>query len=443
MKITQTIAIAILMLATATVVAQEIKKDDNKLQSITYRRSSLYTIMLDDAGLVKADTIKRSFDSTPIPEKFNDHNLSIRSFNPKDYPIPEEEKISKKKGSGNAFGKSLVSYTTGGLVDTTDTQDLPQIIQKFFKENKIPQQIVAKWYGRDEKGNFNMNLIGERGQYDATEMQASIAKASVRGKAMLADAGEELISNTFVVVTRFKYIPKEEVMAAAKRGLSLLKEFGGQNAKFIADIGSTAADVASKGYVIQANSYLYKLRWNDSIAAVFYQDMWNDSYDSSPERAKAFDSTDLFKLELVGFDKAWADLQSSIFTTKSEDELVRIATVKAIDAVIAKLQRAHDVFKTKTPLYEVDPISAKIGLKEGLEKGDRYEVLEQTIDDEGRTKYVRKGVVRVDQPIWDNRYMAGEEVAADSTATAAPLVDKTIFKGMGKFYPGMLIRQIK
>lgn len=443
MKIIQTIAIAILMLATATVVAQEIKKDDNKLQSITYRRSSLYTIMLDDAGLVKADTIKRSFDSTPIPEKFNDHNLSIRSFNPKDYPIPEEEKISKKKGSGNAFGKSLVSYTSGGLVDTTDTQDLPQIIQKFFKENKIPQQIVAKWYGRDEKGNFNMNLIGERGQYDATEMQASIAKASVRGKAMLADAGEELISNTFVVVTRFKYIPKEEVMAAAKRGLSLLKEFGGQNAKFIADIGSTAADVASKGYVIQANSYLYKLRWNDSIAAVFYQDMWNDSYDSSPERAKAFDSTDLFKLELVGFDKAWADLQSSIFTTKSEDELVRIATVKAIDAVIAKLQRAHDVFKTKTPLFEVDPISAKIGLKEGLEKGDRYEVLEQTIDDEGRTKYVRKGVVRVDQPIWDNRYMAGEEVAADSTATAAPLVDKTIFKGMGKFYPGMLIRQIK
>lgn len=443
MKITQKIATAILVLATTTVVAQEIKKDDNKLQSITYRRSSLYTIMLDDAGLVKADTIKRSFDSTPIPEKFNDHNLAIRSFNPKDYPIPEEEKVAKKKGAGNALGKSLLSYTTGGLVDTTDTQDLPFIIQKFFKENRIPQQIVAKWYGRDENGNFNMNLIGERGQYDATEMQASIAKSSVRGKAMLADAGEELISNTFVVVTRFKYIPKEEVMAAAKRGLSLLKEFGGQNAKLIADIGSKAADIASKGYVIQANSYLYKLRWNDSIAAVFYQEMWNDSYDSSPERAKAFDTTDLFKLDLVGFDKAWADLQSSIFTTKSEDELVRIATVKAIDAVIAKLQRAHDVFKTKTPLYEVDPIAAKIGLKEGLEKGDRFEVLEQSIDETGRTKYVRKGVVKVDQPIWDNRYLAGEEVAADSTANAAPSVDKTIFKGSGRYYPGMLIRQIK
>ena len=59
-------------------------------------------------------------------------------------------------------------------------------------------------------------------------------------------------------------------------------------------------------------------------------------------------------------------------------------------------------------------------IRVSLEKQDRYEVLEQTIDDEGRTKYVRKGVVRVDQPIWDNRYMAGEEAAADSTATAAP-----------------------
>lgn len=432
------------ILVFSSLIAQEFNKDDKKLQDVNYRRSSIYTIMLDDAGLVKADTIKRSFESSPIPDKFNDHTLPIRTFNPKDYALSDDEKTAKKESMAKTFGKSLVSHTTGGLVDTTDTQDLPLIIQKFFKQNRIPQQIVAKWYGRDENGLFNMNLIAERGQYDATEMQASVAKSSVRGSALLADAGEELISNTFVVVTRFKYIPKEEVMAAAKRGLSLLEDYGGKYAQAFAQVGKLAADVASKGYVIQANSYLYKLRWNDSIAAVFYQDLWNDSYENSPERAAAFDSTSLFKLELVGFDKAWADLQSSIFTKKSEDELVRIATVKAIDAVIAKLQREHDVFKTKTPLYSTEPLSAKIGLKEGLEKGDKYEVLEQNVDETGRTKYVRKGVIKVADPIWDNRYMAGEEMAADSTANADKLaIDKTLFKGSSKFYPGMLIRQIK
>ena len=155
----------------------------------------------------------------------------------------------------------------------------------------------------------------------------------------------------------------------------------------------------------------------------------------------AFENTDLFKLELVGFDKAWADLQSTIFTQKSEDELIRIATVKAIDAVIAKLQKQHDVFKTKTPLYSVDPLSAKIGLKEGLEKGDKYEVLEQYIDEEGRTRYDIKGVIRVDKEIWDNRYMAAEEREAEGKTDEG--IDATLFKGGGKFYPGLLIRQIK
>ncbi len=424
-------------------IAQTINKDDKKMQSTKYRRSSIYTLMLDDAGLIKADTIKRSFESAPIPDKFNDQTLPIRSFNPKDYPLTADEKLSKSDNMGKTLGKSLLTYTSGGLVDTTGTKDLPLIIQKFFNANKIPQQLVAKWFQRDETGFFKMDLIADRGQYDATEMQASIAKATVRGTSLLKDAGEELIGNTFVVVTRFKYIKKEEVMAAAKRGLTLLNKYGGNFGQIASKIGNVAADVASKGYVIQANSYLYKLSWNDSIAAIFYQNYWNDSLSNSPEKKAAFDTTTLFNLDLVGFDKAWADVQSTVFTKKSDEDLIRIATIKAADAVIAKLQKEHDVFKTKTPLYTVDPLTAKIGLKEGLEKGDKFEVLEQTINDEGTTKYVRKGVVRVGDQIWDNRYMAGEEQQADSTNSAKPLIDRTLFKGGERFYPGMLIRQIK
>ncbi len=432
-------------LTVGSTFAQTTNKDDKQLQSVKYRRSSIYTLMIDDAGLVMADTIKRCFETAPIPDKFNDHTLPIRAFSPKDYPLTAEEKLAKKDNVAKTFGKSLLSSTSGGLVDTTNTQDLPTIIQKFFTANKIPQQLVAKWFDRSKDGCFDMNLIADRGQYDATEMQASLAKSSARGTALLSDAGEELIGNTFVVVTRFKYVSKEEVMGAAKRGLALLQKYGGQYAQVAAKVGNAAADVASKGYVIQANSYLYKLAWNDSVAAVFYQNYWVDSLNRSEDKVAAFDTTSLFKLELVGFDKAWADLQSTIFTKKSEEELVRIATVKAVDAVIAKLQRAHDVFKTKTPLFTVDPLSAKIGLKEGLEKGDKYEVLEQTIDDLGKTKYVRKGVIRVGDQIWDNRYMVAEEQQADTTGNVngKPIIDRTLFNGGSKFYPGMLIRQIK
>jgi hypothetical protein len=429
------------------IVSMEAQKSV-KVGSTKYRRSSIYTIMIDDAGLVKADTIKASFLSAPVPDKYNDHNLAIKTFNPREIKLTDAERTSKGNNGGSKFGKSLLNDATGGLADTTDIKDLPIIMDKFLKENHIARDMIAKWFHRSEKGGFDMSLIGERGSWDATEMAANIAKKTTRGVASLADAGEELIGNTFVVITRFKYVNKEEIANATKGYLSVVAAVGGENARKIAAVAAVGATVAAKGYVVQTTSYLYKLSWNDSIAAVFYNDMWMDDNSIDPKKKAAFDTTNLFSLELIGTEKAWADVQSSIFTKKSDYELVRIATVRAVDAVIAKLQKKYDVFKTKTPILTPNPLTAKIGLKESLEKGDKFEILEQEIDEKtGKTKYVRKGVVKVDgSQIWDNRYMAGELQTADTTAAAAakPVFDRTLFKGgSDDYYEGMLLRQIK
>ena len=78
-------------------------------------------------------------------------------------------------------------------------------------------------------------------------------------------------------------------------------------------------------------------------------------------------------------------------------------------------------------------------LKEGLEAGDRYEVLEQVMDDNGKTKYVRKGTIKVEKgQIWDNRFTEGDEKADPKQK-----IDRTFFDGGKDYYPGMLIRQIK
>lgn len=415
---------------------------DVKSPSIKYRRSSIYTLILDDAGLVKADIIKTAFMNAPVPDKYNDHNLSIKSFDPKAYAVSDTSKSKKKKKS--SFGKAWVSSATGGLVDTTDITDLPQRIQKFFDDNNIPNGLVAKWFNRDNNGGFNMNLIGERGSWDASEMQANVAKSSARGTAMLADAGEELIGSTFVVVTRLKYIDKKDIAKATKNAMSLIGKFGGAYAARATQLASVAVDAAAKGYVVQSTSYLYKLTWNDSIAAVFYKDYWMNPSEVNLVKKAAFDTTSLFNLELVGTEKAWADVQSSVFSKQPEDTLIKRATVNSVDAVIAKLQKKYDVFKTKTPLYSVNPLSAKIGLKEGLEAGDKFEVLEQVMNENtNKTEYIRRGVIKVEKgKIWDNRYMAAEDHPQDTASTEPPL-DKTYFKGSDKYFPGMLIRQIK
>ncbi len=400
-----------LMLFVLAVINVPLIYGQKKESDVVYRRSSLFSLMVTDKDRKYADVIEKTFTSAKVPEKFNDHNLNLRTIN-KVYndKLPKKEKREAQKTA----------------------------IKEYFNTNDIAKTVVAKWFNRSEKGGFNMDLVSERGLYNATELDVKIAKNSERGLSLLADAGEELINNTFVIVNDFKYISKEKVAKKAKKGLRMISSLTGKSGGFGSKVANTSLDVLGKGYVIITTTHLYKLVWNEEIANTFYNDYWTDDANLDEAKKKAFDESDVFQLEFVGTEVAWADLQSTSFTKKSEEELVSIATVKAVDAVIAKLQRKYEVFRTKTPLLSGDPLAAKIGLKEGLEKGDKYEVLEQVIDKNGKTVYKRKGVIKVDKKhIWDNRYLAGEEKDAKKSDK-----EYTLFKGGRNYYSGMLIRQI-
>ncbi|KJS06466.1 MAG: hypothetical protein VR77_05560, partial [Flavobacteriales bacterium BRH_c54] len=215
---------------------------------------------------------------------------------------------------------------------------------------------------------------------------------------------------------------------------------GGSTITNTVDVVDAGATIAGKGYIIKTTSYLYKLEWNDSVAAVFYNNLWVDQNNLDPDKIAAFEKSGLFKLKLVGYEDAWADLQSSVFTSKTDQELIYIATIKAVDKAIAKLQRKYEEFRTKTPLTSVDPLTAKIGLKEGLEPNDKYEVLEQTMDENGKISYKRKSIIRVQKGmIWDNTYVPEDAKGQVPQQN----INETHFIGSkAGLYPGMLIRQI-
>lgn len=444
-------------LSIASVSAQQ----DNSMSD--YKRSSLYTIILDDHGLMdkeKARIIKETFASTPLPEKFNDHNLLIRSFNPASYSVTEAdvaaitggEEKKKKGGFGKAvggFAKGVAGSATAGLVDTTDTSQLPAKFIKFFEDKRIGNQMVAKWYDlKDEydpstKSYFDMDLIKQRGLYNASEFDKMVADKSTRGIALLADAGEELINNTFIVGIRFNYVSKEEMAKQLSKTSSAVSGLlGGTAASLTNAAVQTGANIAGKGYVIKATAFLFQLDWTEEVNATFYNDYYNTT------DLSGFAGTDMFKLKYVGSVTAWADIQSTTFSQKPESDLVSRATVRAIDEVVAKLQKNFEVFRTKTPLLTTDPtVTAAIGLKEGLEGGDKFEVLEKNVDPETmKTTYKRVATIKVDKNnIWDNRYAADEEQAEDAANGngAVQTIKATTFTGGNKkIYPGMLIRQI-
>lgn len=410
---------------------------------LKYKRSSLITMLIDNDAFPKRDTVIKAYNNAPFPDKYNDHSIGIKTMTFQDYTITNEERIAFGLKPKSTFALALSNN------DSTDykNSELPLLISKYFKQNKIANKIVSKWFDRSEDGTFDMNLIAERGNYDATEMDANVAKSSARGLATLSDAGQELIGNTFIVCSKLNFISNEKTAAvvhetAYKIAEQNLTGFGLLAAKIAADVVYNKAKV---GYTVWTHSFLFKLNWNDSIESVFYQDYWLDKGKADVTKKEKFDNSDLFNLQYIGSANS-----SSIVTfsfkkgqsKRTEDEVIAFSTVRNVEHVFSKLQKEFDVFMPKVPLYSGSPITAKIGMKEGLDGGEKFEVLEQVLNSKtGLTEYNKVGEIKVNKKlIWDNRYQMGIADADKSDK----VLDRTTFDGPdNKFFAGMLIKQIK
>ena len=378
-----------------------------------YRRSSIYSVLVNHTDQQFASEIKEAFLQIPVPDKFNDHNLSVKVLN-----------LDKK------------------LSGASSEKENP-LITEFLNNNKVASRLVGRWFNRDFfTGQCNMELVKERGLYNATEFDKQLASRSARGIAMLQDAGEDLIGNTFVLVNDIRYVDKNQ---GAKTASSILKIFGsiaaaatGSNIDDLTDnIGDMVETI--KGFKVKINTFLYKLDWTDDIATQFYQDQYGAVPD--PTKKANFDAArGNYNLKYVG--KVESSGGTTSFLGINEDQpvvMVRKACQRAIDENVVDLQRNYEDFRTKSPLVSVEPITAYVGMKEGVTSKSKFEVLEVVELENGKHKYNRVGVIQpIENLIWDNRFMAVEEGAQGAT-----LGFTTFRKVSGKdFSKGMLIREM-
>jgi len=404
-----------------------------------YRRSSLHLMLIESDNFPSKEIVTNAYNSNPFPDKYNDHSIAEKSFAPKNYALTAEEKPAKS-AAANLLG-AVAQDASGGLVDV-DASDMPLIIDKYIKQSKLANKLVAKWFNRQTDGSFDTKLIEERGIFDASYLEKKKADASSLGTSLLATAGFELIPNTFVVFTKMNYFSNEPVAAAVRLGAYALAdkidvEFLRNQAYKVAD---KIYEKTKEGYSVWTTSYLYQLKWNDTISNDFYANQYFEKGSADAKKKAAFDDYN-YTLELVGDNKAVSLVTFSLKETRTEQQIIELATKRNIDKVFAKLQKKYEVFKTKTPLFTADPITAKIGLKEGLEAGDKFEVLENNIDPAtGKSEYKKVGTIKVQKNmIWDNTAGA-EAVPADPSI---PVIDRTTFDGKSKnLYSGLLIRQL-
>lgn len=379
----------------------------------SYRRSSIYSVLVNHTDQKFASEIKEAFLQIPVPDKFNDHDLSVKVLN-----------LDKKLKGANS------------------EKENPHITT-FLANNKVASRLVARWFNRDAfTGACDMELVKERGLYNATEFDKQLANRSARGNAMLQDAGEELIGNTFVLVNDIRYVDKNK---GAKVGAGILKALGSVAAAYtgtnIDDLTDNLGNMIEtiKGFTVKINTFLYRLEWTDENANLFYQEQYGNG--NEPQKKENFErGRDNYQLKYVG--KVESRGGTTSFLGIKEEEpivMVRKACQRAIDENVVDLQRSYEEFRTKTPLVSVEPITAYIGMKEGVNTKSKYEVLEVVEMENGSHKYNRVGIIEpIDNLIWDNRFMALEEGAPGAT-----LGYTTFRKVSGKdFAKGMLIKEI-
>ena len=334
-----------------------------------YNRNALTVMMLDAGDAAKPLT--KLVDSLRIPDKFFEHQLSQKVL-----PL--------------ADGRRGIM-----MRDTTKKIFATASLERYLNEKKVANGMVAKWFSRRPDGTFGVELLSERGLYNATDNAALIAAASKRGSAGLMDLGMGLVDRTYLVVLDFP------------RLMSMAEMY---------ERDSTPADQRiMNGFMGTMNAYVFKLDFNEQEAANFFENLWvsEDSPDKA-QRIKAFDSYN-FKLKSVSvFTEEIAATQlnpGQKFAPKQQrtpEQLMRSMLESGFSNVILRLEGAQDEFRVKAMIHDVKPIAIKIGRKEGLKFDQRYFVFENRQDRHGNVYKSRRGVIRA-MSVTDNRNIASGE----------------------------------
>ena len=429
-NIKSTILILLACVALTTQAQEELK----------YRRNSLATILVYHPEDEFGPEIFKAFDSLPIPDKYDDHTIVGAQ-------VIDNSTIWGVQRRDSGYYKA----TYGHALSSSELQKNAKFTEDLLNRQEIAKKMVAKWFGFQgtsvEDATFNTELLQTRGQYNATDVDVAVALQTTRGLASLSDAGEELLGQTFVLVNDITYVTAEQEAAAAKMAMGVIGGLfdaltGGSGGRQIADAAGKIAD-SFTGFKVKTHSYLYQLEWNDSIAAIFYQFHYTGTPD--PEKVQAFlDDKTTYRLKYVAHEYEF-DKKSVLKGKYSRTELVRTICARSMDKNIVALAKQYEDFKVKTPVYKiltnqrgkVEGYAAKIGMKEGITDGSKFQVVERIQDPEtGKTKYKYVATVKAQKGcIWDNRYNAVLEEADGATL---PYTTFTKTAG-GEILPGMLL----
>ena len=423
-KMKKYIVILIILFLSNSVYGQRKKS----IEDIKYKRNSLSIFLVSDGDYPNRDKVSKAYENYEFPDKYNDHRINIPKVDLSKITFTEEE-----------FAKILEDFGFETKEDYEESIKLakeiygdwykdPRIdlykLKKYIIDNKLGSKVIEKWYDSNSDGEFDNNLIEERGLFNASKEDIEKANSQTRGEdVIITGAALDLIPQTYLVFNKMSFFSNEKM--AAKIRKEAQKKIDEMKEGFLKDLAIGAADdlykTTSIGYTVSTNAYLFKLKWDEQDQTNLYSN-WNNK--------EEFLKND-FPMEHVGTELANSIVTFSLKKEdvgRTEDDIINLATVRNVEKVFARLTKRYEDFKPKVPLAEFGPFTAFIGMKEGLMGGETFEVLNEEYDNKtGRTIYKTIGKIKVDKKsIWDNRY----NLNGEPNDTSGP--DRTLFKGKVK-----------
>ena len=451
--------------------ANEERALTREVQTDKYMRNSVCLMMMEDASVPEKQILEYAFLNAEWNQKYNNHNLPTRVIDPQKIHLTHDDVAAFNRAclqvddylecmkygyeapsqtffnEGSSQNLRNMMAANARTIDTVLQINAARKANRFLIDNRIAMQCAEKWFF-DKEGNYTEEVIAERGLLNVSAAEREVARhsAAAQQKLLREIDLDELIGNTFVVVSRFSYKPKEALIEDRMMPLYAAAQYdeSGYGTLGLRFLEMTLKASLGAGYYVTVDSYLFRLRWNDEIKGAFFN-LWDDQGCLDHDK---FMNSNLFSLQFIGNERAWAKTRAGYFDGYSESELIYLAAEDAVDAVLAKFEKKYDQFKTKTPLIvRQDPhkqgrkgriYGVALGTRDGLKGGEVFEVLEKVVkpqkDGSFTTTYVKHGVLSVNKRhVWDN--------SADNADTPEEeQMTRLTGKGREMYYEGMLLR---
>lgn len=331
-------------------------KTEQKIPS-TYDRSSITFLMLEFSGDFHLGAVKEKIEKIAFADKFYNNNVSYLTI-----PAP--------------FNRGDLGINKG------------ELLKQSIEAKKIPVDIISKWYARKADGTMSMDLIEERGMFNATDAAVIKAQTTKRGNAALKDYGSRLIERSYILVVDYKDVKTMQEAKVDKM----------------------------HGWKATAVGYLFKIDYNEETQNALY-DSWIYDDDTPQVKAEKLKKFDAIKFPISFVTETSVMLTSSQPTSdsqlgkflkqKSDDQLLGELIQKGYDESIYFLEKNYEDFRVKTPIFQTRPIRAKVGKKEGIKTDYRFFAYEYIYDEKTNTsKQKFRGVIRATSKIVDNRQVA-------------------------------------